>query len=88
MKIVVDESVSFGLAATLREAGHSVTAIAESPTSGIIDEDIFNLVIKNSAVLITRDYHFTNAVRFPSDKTGGIIYVRSGNLSVVFPDRL
>ena len=56
-------------------------AIAESPTSGIIDEDIFNLVIENSAVLITRDYHFTNAVRFPPDKTGGIIYIRRGNLT-------
>ncbi|OHE59296.1 MAG: hypothetical protein A2Z47_07970 [Thermodesulfovibrio sp. RBG_19FT_COMBO_42_12] len=81
MKIVVDESVSYGLAVTLREAGHSVIAIAESPTSGIIDEDIFNLVIENSAVLITRDYHFTNAVRFPPDKTGGIIYIRRGNLT-------
>ncbi|MEW6215149.1 MAG: DUF5615 family PIN-like protein [Nitrospirota bacterium] len=81
MRIVVDESVSYGVAVTLREAGHSVIAIAESPTSGIIDEDIFNLVIENSAVLITRDYHFTNAVRFPPDRTGGIIYIRRGNLT-------
>lgn len=81
MKIVVDESVSYGVAVTLKEAGHDVIAIAESPTSGIIDEDIFNLVIESSAILITRDYHFTNAVRFPSNKTGGIIYIRRGNLT-------
>ncbi len=81
MKIVVDESVSYGVALTLREAGHSVIAIAESPTSGITDEDIFKLVIENSAVLITRDFHFTNAVRFPPNKTAGIIYIRRGNLT-------
>ena len=81
MKIILDESVSYSLVPVLREAGHSVTAIAEAPTSGIIDESIFNIVIENRAVLITRDYHFTNAVRFPPDKTSGIIYIRSGNLT-------
>lgn len=81
MKIVVDESVSYGVAVILRDAGHSVIAIAESPRSGTIDEDIFKLVIEGSAVLITRDYHFTNAVRFPPDRTGGIIYIRRGNLT-------
>ena len=81
MKIVLDESVSYGLAAVLRKARHNVTAIAEASTSGVIDEEIFNLVIENCAVLITRDYHFTNAVRFPPDKTGGIIYIRRGNLT-------
>lgn len=81
MRIVVDESVSYGLVETLREAGHSVIAIAESSTSGIIDEDIFKLVIEDSALLITRDYHFTNSVRFPPDRTSGIIYIRQGNLT-------
>lgn len=81
MKIVVDESVSYGLVAVLRKSGHSVIGIAEGTTSGIIDEEIFNLAMESSAVLITRDYHFTNAVRFPPDKTGGIIYIRCGNLT-------
>ena len=81
MKIVVDESVSYGVVITLREAGHNIIAIAEPSSSGITDEDIFKLVVESSAVMISRDYHFTNAVRFPTDKTGGIIYVRSGNLT-------
>lgn len=80
MKIVVDESVSHGVVDTLREAGYSVIAIAESPRSGTADEDIFRLAIEDSAVLITRDYHFTNAVRFPPGRTEGIIYIRRGNL--------
>ncbi|MGR3310940.1 MAG: DUF5615 family PIN-like protein [Candidatus Brocadiales bacterium] len=81
MKIVVDENVSYGVVVTLREMGHSVIAIAESEKSGIIDENVFKLVIEGSAVLITRDYHFTNPVRFPPESTRGIIYIRCGNLT-------
>jgi predicted nuclease of predicted toxin-antitoxin system len=82
MKIAVDENVSYGVALALRETGYDVIAIAESPTSGIVDEDIFELVVNTSSVLITRDYHFTNHLRFPPDKTEGIIYIRRGNLRV------
>lgn len=81
MKIILDESVSYGLGEILRKGGHEVIAIAETPTSGINDENIFKLALKNKAVLITRDYHFTNEVRFPSNKTAGIIYIRRGNLT-------
>ncbi len=80
MNIIVDESVSYGLAAILRSTGYVVTSIAESATSGTVDEEIYNLVIQESAILITRDFHFTNALRFPPEKTGGIIYIRHGNL--------
>ncbi len=81
MKIVLDESVSYGLAGVLKKAGHKVIAIAEAPTSGISDEEIFNIVIKNNAVLISRDYHFTNPLRFPPNRIGGVIYIRPGNLT-------
>lgn len=64
MKFVIDESVSYSLTDILRDAGHTVIAIAESPTSGLSDNEIFKIVMENEAVLITRDYHFTNAVRF------------------------
>ncbi len=43
--------------------------------------EVFKLVVADRAVLITRDVHFINAVRFPSEKTGGIIYIRRGNLT-------
>src|SRR3990172_3638728 len=81
MKIILDESVSYGLADALRHEGHDIVAIAESATSGNNDEDVFNLVCMSKAALITRDYHFTNPLRFPAEKTGGIIYIRHGNLT-------
>ncbi len=81
MTIVLDESASYGLAEVLRKTGHDVIAIADTTTAGITDEKIFNLTIKHNAVLVTRDYHFTNPLRFPANKTGGIIFIRHGNLT-------
>lgn len=81
MKIVLDESVSYGLAEVLRHEGHEIIAIAEAATAGNADEEVFELACEVKAVLITRDYHFTNNLRFPADKTSGIIYIRHGNLT-------
>ena len=72
MKCILDESVSCGLAEVLRNNCYSVTAKAESSTTGIADTEVFKLVVADRAVLITRDAHFTNAVRFPSEKTGKV----------------
>lgn len=44
MKIVLDESVSYGLGKILRKGGHEVIAIAETPTSGI-NREIINFYV-------------------------------------------
>lgn len=80
MKIIVDENVSYAVVEELKAKGFTVIAIADSPISGTKDEEIYNLVVKEQALLITRDYHFTNSIRFPPQKTKGIIYIRRGNL--------
>lgn len=81
MKFVLDESVSYSLAEVLRDNGYPVIAIAESNTSGLSDVEVYKMVVANEAVLITRDYHFTNAIRFDPVMTKGIIYIRHGNLT-------
>lgn len=80
MKVVVDENVSYGLIERLREEGHEVISISELPDMGVSDEDIYAFILREQSVLITRDYHFTNPVRFPAEKTMGIIYIRHVNL--------
>jgi predicted nuclease of predicted toxin-antitoxin system len=79
MKIVIDESISYGVVSLLRDEGHSVIAVAEQPTSGSEDEAIFEIVRKEKAILITRDHHFTNNLRYPPQYTAGIIFLRKGN---------
>ena len=44
------------------------------------DEAVFALVTKESNLLVTRDTHFTNPIRFPPTKTGGILNLVHGNL--------
>lgn len=65
MNFVIDENVSFGVADKLRSSGHKVISIAEDLEQGLSDEEIFALCKKTKSILITRDYHFTNPIRFP-----------------------
>ena len=67
MRIVLDESVSYGLAEALFRDGHQVIAIAESATSGNTDEEVFAFAGNGKSVLITRDYHFTNPLHYHTD---------------------
>lgn len=46
MKIVIDESISYGVVPLLRDEGYSVIAVAEQPTSGTEDEAVFEIVKK------------------------------------------
>ncbi len=79
MRIVIDENVSYGVAKRLRMIGYDVISISEMPGRGMSDEDVYALTLREQAVLITRDYHFTNPIRFPVEKNI-IIYIRHGNL--------
>lgn len=79
MRIVIDENVSYSVVLRLQERGYEVTSIAKERKS-IPDKDIFHLAIQKEAILITRDYHFTNPILYPPNKTEGIIYIRIGNL--------
>ena len=81
MNFILDENVSFGLVKKLRSDGHNVISIAENPERELGDDIIFILCRKTKSILITRDYHFTNAIRFPTKDTEGIIYIRHGNLT-------
>ena len=53
MKIVIDESVSYGVASYLSRMGYDVIAIAKAATSGLKDTEVFEIVKKEKAVLIT-----------------------------------
>ncbi|MBN2562878.1 MAG: DUF5615 family PIN-like protein [Phycisphaerae bacterium] len=64
MRILLDENVCLHLAGALREDGHEVIAVAESAGKGLPDSDVWFLACQGPSLFITRDHHFTNAVRF------------------------
>ena len=81
MTFIVDENISLAVVNLLESMNVKVIYIADKEYAGISDTDVFKLAVKEKAWLITRDYHFTHSIRFPSDKPQGIIYIRQGNLS-------
>ncbi len=81
MTFIVDENVSLSVHEKLVERGHKTILIASKKYSGWDDEDIFRLAVKEKAFIITRDYHFTNSMKYLPEKMAGILYIRVGNLS-------
>ena len=81
MKVVLDENVSGGLGKHLRDRGFSVFTVHDDFPAGSTDESVFQFVVDQRAVLVTRDYHFTNPVRFDPERTLGIVYIHHGNLT-------
>ena len=56
MKIIIDESVSYSLVKNLRNSGHTVIAIAEPSTSGLFDNEVFKIVLKEDAIWFCRKF--------------------------------
>ena len=79
-KVVLDENVSLQVSGCLHDLGYEVLAIVKHPQRGMNDRMVFDLVTAGRSILLTRDGHFTNPIRFPAVKTGGIIYLTHGNL--------
>jgi predicted nuclease of predicted toxin-antitoxin system len=71
MKFVVDESVSYAVVEKLQEFKHEVISIAKD-FSSLKDQDVYKLAVAEKAVLITRDHHFNNSIRFPQKKQTGL----------------
>ena len=81
MKILVDENVSMAVVTGLKAESLDVIYMADDEFAGLDDDAVFQLAVKDRRVIITRDRHFTNSLRFPPAETEAIIYVRHGNMT-------
>jgi predicted nuclease of predicted toxin-antitoxin system len=77
---ILDENVSLDVQPVLESFGYQVTAIALLPERGAPDSTVFELAVRQKAILITRDRDFTNSIRFPPIRLQAIIYLMDGNL--------
>ena len=77
---ILDEMVSLQVASRLEGLGYEVLSVAKTSYRGVDDQNVYDLARQKSALLITRDVHFTNPVRFPPNQTAGIFYITSANL--------
>lgn len=81
MNFLFDESVSLAACDRLKELGHDVVHAVRAGLSGAPDQTVLEYAVAEKRVLVSRDYHFTNPVRFPTRGTPGIVYLRRGNLT-------
>jgi len=81
MKFLLDESVGVASADRLNELGHDAVHAVQAGLAGASDEAVHEYAVADGRVLVTRDHHFTNPIRFPTRHTPGTIYLRKGNLT-------
>ena len=79
--VVLDENTSLEVGTRLAACGYEVVAVAKMPGRGASDESVFALASGRGALLVTRDAHFTNPIRFPPSRVGGILFIAHGNLT-------
>jgi predicted nuclease of predicted toxin-antitoxin system len=79
-RVLLDENVSWRVESMLKGRGYEVESVARGPLRGRRDEDVFRRAVETRAMLVSRDHHFTNGIRFPPGETGGIIYLTRADL--------
>ena len=75
MKFLVDADCPRSIGNILKEAGHDVRDIRDIKASAT-DQEIYELIKRESLILITRDTDFGNILRYPVTPNCGIILLR------------
>jgi len=81
MNFLIDADCPRSVAVVIHEAGHKFLDIRDiKPDAG--DDFIYDLVLKDGLILITRDTDFSNILRYPATANCGIIVLRVHLLNV------
>lgn len=76
MRIKLDECVDARLAVLLRQAGHEARTVRDQGLHGIEDPVLYEHCTSEEHVLVTLDLDFSNVLRFPSERTPGLVVLR------------
>jgi hypothetical protein len=78
MKIKLDENIGRRGVELLRSAGHDVMTVREQNLQGTRDETLFDVCAGEARVLITLDHDFGQVLRFPPDRSAGLVILEPG----------
>jgi predicted nuclease of predicted toxin-antitoxin system len=76
VKLFLDENLSPQHAVELRTEGHDAIAVLEVGLSGATDEQVLRFAVQNGRVLVTLDADFANVMRFPPERTLGVVRLK------------
>jgi predicted nuclease of predicted toxin-antitoxin system len=76
VKLFLDENLSPQHASELRTEGYDAIAVLEVGLSGAPDEQVLRFAVENGRVLVTLDADFANVMRFPPERTLGVIRLK------------
>lgn len=76
MKFKLDENFGARTQQVFTEFGHDVHTVRQEDLQGATDQKIYEVCQTEQRCLVTFDLDFTDVVRFPPEKTGGIVVVR------------
>lgn len=76
MKLKLDENVDARLAVLLRQAGHETTTVRDQRLLGMADSALYQRCTSEGHILVTFDLDFSNPLRFPPERTPGLVVLR------------
>jgi predicted nuclease of predicted toxin-antitoxin system len=76
VKFLLDENLSSLHAITLRNLGYDAISVADLGLCGADDSIVREEAIRHQRVLVTLDADFANLLRFPIDRTPGVVRIR------------
>jgi predicted nuclease of predicted toxin-antitoxin system len=78
VKFKLDENIGGRGLDLIRASGHDVMTVRDQGLQGVADERLFEICTAEGRALITLDRDFGQVLRFPPEKSAGIIVLEIG----------
>jgi len=79
MRLKLDENIDARLAAFVRQAGHETTTVLDQGLHATVDPALYDHCVSEGYVLVTLDLDFSNVLRYPPERTPGLVVLRGPN---------
>lgn len=76
IRFKLDENFSPSLTSLFHQSGYDAESVLEEQLSGSADENIYQVCLQENRCIVTLDLDFANILRFPAEKTQGIVVIR------------